>query len=167
MLLYHPVEDSNHCCYRLIRLLYSADEAYVSLINLFICDFYSLFPGRLKNIQRWPRAKSAAWRELRSIGDEYEEMLNPQRVFFQLNALQVAAISHLHSQGVIGFKTSSDHEVSLNIESLPAEFLKTLDEDGARSTAWFVLVAHELLKMEPLGANGLKSRTGLMEYVYD
>ena len=83
MLLYHPIEDSTHCCYRLIRLLYVIDKS-IPITSLMICDFYSLFPGQLKKISGWPKKKSDADKIVQGIPNEYEEILNPKRVFFQL-----------------------------------------------------------------------------------
>jgi hypothetical protein len=167
MLLYHPVDDSNHCCYRLIRLLYSAVELSMPLTSLLICDFYTLFPGQLKRIEGWPRKRSAAYTLLREIPDEYEEMLNPKRVFFQLNNIQSAAISHLEAKGIIQNDILNDSLVTLNVLSLPADLIEKLELDPIFSEEWFSLISHGLSRLPIAGKNGLKSKTGLMEFVYD
>lgn len=167
MLLYHPVEDSNHCCYRLIRLLYSADEFSMPLTSLLICDFYTLFPGQLKSIDGWPRKRSAAFKLVQAIPDEYEEMLNPKRVFFQLSNIQTAALSHLEAKGIIERDIRIPPRVKLNVQALPSKFVRRLELDPIVSEAWFKLVSEELSKLSIAGKNGLKSKTGLMEFVYD
>lgn len=166
MLLYHPVEDSNHCCYRLIRLLKAFSEP-TPMVTLMICDFYSLFPGQLKYIAGWPRRNSQAWKILQSIPNEYEEMLNPKRVFFQLNRVQAAAFSHLQAIGVIEFSKTGEQQVTLNHDAMPVGLLDSLRGDVFYSTGWFEIITADLCKIGVSGKNGLKSKTGLMEYLYD
>ena len=167
MLLYHPVDDSNHCSYRLLRLLYSADELSMPLTSLLICDFYTLFPGQLKRIEGWPRKRSAAYNLIHAIPEEYEEMLNPKRVFFQLNNIQTAAVSYLEAKGIIEHDVLAHAQVKLRTEALPSDFIARLESDPIRGETWFSLVSRELSKLPIAGKNGLKSKTGLMEFVYD
>lgn len=167
MLLYHPVDDSNHCSYRLIRLLYSSGDLSMPLTSLLICDFYTLFPGQLKRIDGWPRKRSAAYKLVQAIPEEYEEMLNPKRVFFQLNNIQTAAMSHLEAKGIIEHDVSTAAPIKLKIEALPAEFMVKLESDPIRAEAWFSLISRDLSRLPVAGKNGLKSKTGLMEFVYD
>lgn len=167
MLIYHPIEDSNHCCYRLIRLLDAISAESVPLHTLMICDFYSLFPGQLKNIIGWPRANSASWRTIQSIPDEYEEMLNQKRVFFKLNSIQNSAIAHLHSKEIISFSSPLDGNIALNRHTVPSGIRERLTIDPVNQSNWFALITKELTKIELYGKMGLKSKTGLMEFVYD
>ena len=167
MLLCHPVDDSNHCCYRLIRLLNAFKEQSVPMTTLMICDFYSLFPGQLKYINGWPRLNSASWEKLHAMPDEYEEMLNPKRVFFQLNNVQTAAISHLHAKRLIELSSTSESLVTLLRDSMPLKLCETLENDVSCSTDWFSLITTDLCKIGIFGKNGLKRKTGLMEFLYD
>jgi hypothetical protein len=132
-----------------------------------ICDFYALFPGQLKFIYNWPRRNSNAWNLLKAIPDEYEEMLNPKRVFFQLNKVQNAAISHLHSKGILTYSNETEKDICLNKASIPSDIVNLLNSDETRKEDWFNIISSDLCKIELNGTNGLKSKTGLMEFVYD
>lgn len=167
MLLYHPVEDSNHCCYRIIRLLIAVEGFSLPMVALLISDFYSLFPGQLKYISGWPRLNSTSWKKLHALPNEYEEMLNPQRVFFQLNSVQAAAISHLHAKGLVVISSGGERAVTLIRDAMPLELSRALERDLSRSSDWFDLIATDLCRVEVSGKNGLKRKTGLMEFVYD
>lgn len=167
MLIYHPAEDSVHCCYRIIRLLNGIASESIPLATLMICDFYSLFPGQLKNIEGWPRANSAAWKSLKEMPNEYEEMLNVKRIFFQLKSVQLAAISHLHAKEILIISATSDKQIHLNKDAVPTKIKEMLETDDYIRSAWFKLITQELSKISLYGKRGLKSKTGLMEFVYD
>ena len=137
------------------------------LTSLLICDFYTLFPSQLKRIDGWPRKRSAAYKMIQAIPEEYEEMLNPKRVFFQLNNIQTAAMSYLKAKGIIEHDILTHAQIKLSTEALPPEFIEKLKADPTRVEAWFSLVSRELSKLPISGKNGLKSKTGLMEFVYD
>jgi hypothetical protein len=132
-----------------------------------ICDFYSLFPGQLKYIHGWPRKNSGLWKNIQDIPDEYEKILNPQRVFFQLNGIQKASLSHLHSKNIIELSDLEGHMVSLNRNAVPLQLLEVIKSDAVSSSAWFLGIVESLCRIELSGKNGLKSKTGLMESVYD
>lgn len=167
MLIYHPAEDSNHCAYRIIRLLSKISTGTIPQATLMICDFYSLFPGHLKNISGWPRANSKSWKTIHGIPDEYEDVLNVRRIFFRLKDIQLAAISYLCAKEVISVSSSIDKQVGLNERAVPEHIWETLDHDEYYKSNWFSLLATDLAKMNLYGKSGLKSKSGLMEFLYD
>lgn len=167
MLIYHPVEDSNHCTYRIIRLLFHISIQSIPQSTLMICDFYALFPGQLKNIKGWPRANSKSYKTVQQIPDEYEQIVNSRRIFYQLKDIQLAALSYLHAKEVITLLPGVDRKIQLNKDSVPQSIVTMIQNDEYCETDWFRLITNELPKIDLYGKSGLKGKTGLMEYVYD
>ena len=166
MLIYHPAVDHHHCCYRLIRLLNTIGKP-LSEQTLMLCDFFSLFPGQMKHIQAWPRANSKSARTIKSIPDEFEELLNTKRVFFQLKDVQKAAISNLFAKDLLRTDSNNPNAYSLNTENVPNEIKEAINRDWFITSDPYRLITNDLSKFELFGKNGLKSKSGLMEFLYD
>lgn len=166
MLIYHPAGDYHHCCYRFIRLL-STVGISMSDQTLMLCDFFSLFPGQMKYIQGWPRANSNAAKVIKSLPDEFEELLNAKRVFFQLKQVQQVAISYLCAKGLLRTESKSPMTYSLIDSEVPAGIRDVIKSDVFTKTEQYRLITQSLCKLELTGKSGLKSKTGLMEFLYD
>jgi len=166
MLIYHPVGDFHHCCYRLIRLLSSVATPLPEQ-TLMLGDFFSLFPGQLKCIQGWPRANSKAYKIVKSIPDEFEELLNTKRVFFQLKEIQVAAISNLCAKGIFQVTSKVPNTYLLLGDNVPDGIKEKVESDAFATSEPYRLIVQDLCKLDLLGKNGLKKKTGLLESMYD
>ncbi|WP_174868637.1 ABC-three component system middle component 5 [Pectobacterium polaris] len=163
MIIYHPFKDANHCLYRIISLLYN-NKSSISEEQISFMDFYYLFPSQLKNITGWPRANSKLAIGIGNIGDSYENIENPRRVFFELNTIRKNTLAHLFSKKIISLNENNLH---LHEDMIPKELLNKLQSDSFRKGFEYSVIAKEIPKIKFKGKNGLKAKTNLMEYRYD
>lgn len=164
MLIYHPIKDANHCIYRIISIMLASKVELVNMQILQMIDFFYVFPGQLKNINKWPRANSKQRLMIENINDEFEFIESPKRIFFELKEVHKSAINHLQSKGILEI---DNNFVKIARERVPEELISTLEHDDFRKSPVFKLMADEFLKQNPTGTTGVKYKTGLMEYKYD
>lgn len=164
MLLYHPSKDANHTCYRIISILESVPENKIHKNILSLINFYYLFPSQLKAIEKWPRKGSNDYNFIHSLKPEYEIMENPRRIFFELKDVLDCAVSFLIDKQIINYE---NNDIKLNVENIPKNINVTLNNDDFRKDNLFRILTHEIIKQNIKGSNGLKMKTGLMEYKYD
>ena len=74
------------------------------------------------------------------------------------------ALANLQYRGLV---TVTNNNVCLIDTKLPNLLVKTFEEDSFSKTDIFKLLVNELPKVQLSGDNGLKARSGLMEYKYD
>lgn len=167
MLMYHPAFDANHCVYRILSILYATKNVSISWSLLRMMDFYYLFPSQLKNIKPWPRQIQKMKSIALNVPDQYEDLTNPARTFFELQTVQKTAILELMAKGVVSKKSFGEGIVKLEDEALSQVFENLLDADEFVQSDAFMLIVKGLPLVKFGGSQGLKYRSGLMEYVYD
>lgn len=167
MLIYHPVFDTSHCVYRSLLLLQEQDYFEIDIELFRLMDFYVLFPSLLKLIKPFPNELRRYKKEIQKISDPYENIQNPNRIFIELRRIQSIAFHHLLSRNLIDMESYTDGKIKRTKTALPEELSHSLSEDSYRKSEWFAFVSKGFLQIEFYGSNGLKKRTGLMEYRYD
>lgn len=168
MLVYHPLLDVNHCTYRLCAILSSISAEEISIDQLRILDYYYLFPSEIKNITPWPASLKGNIKKLvKNITDCFEDIGNPSRVFFDLFHFQKNAILELVSKGIIEPSVFETGQVKLSSQAFPYELASLIKNDPFVNSDTFKIISCELPKLEMNGPNGLKKRSGLMEFRYD
>jgi hypothetical protein len=65
------------------------------------------------------------------------------------------------------YSNETEKDICLNKASIPSDIVNLLNSDETRKEDWFNIISSDLCKIELNGTNGLKSKTGLMEFVYD
>ncbi|MGE0184141.1 MAG: ABC-three component system middle component 5 [Parvularculaceae bacterium] len=168
-LSYQPAFDPFHAVFRFLRMR----EAVFSDMDLHedhlkILDFFLLFPFRISNIQfkqahRGLRKLSKQFDNLRPYGDLPEDRI----LFGRMNAMQDVALDTLSGKKLIdpaqlelGVVKSTHNEVPSAISSRIAEI--NAEESGLVDLLTVLACEYPLL-----GPDGLKRRSGLMEYRYD
>lgn len=167
MLMYHPAFDANHCLYRIVSILRATDDQQISWPLLRILDFYYLFPSQLKHIKPWPSEIRKLKAQVMKIPDQFEDLTNPTRIFFELESFQKTAILELIAKGVLSKSSFDKGVIELEPDSLPSAYSALLDADDFLKSDAFEVITKGLPKTTLNGSSGLKSRSGLMEYVYD
>lgn len=166
MILYHPIDDSNHCSYRLIAVL-SRLEVAIPYERWRLLDFYYLFPSFLKDIKPWPSGIARYKAMVKDIREPFEKTPNKKKLFFQMKPSQDRAALGLVSKGIIDADGFSKGLVTLAEGKLPKSFLDVLEEDAFLSSSVFEVLIEGLASTKWEGGSGIKSRTGLLEYKYD
>ncbi|MGY4526727.1 ABC-three component system middle component 5 [Pseudomonas sp. TE21394] len=167
MLMYHPAFDANHCLYRIVSILHAAADQQISWQLLRVLDFYYLFPSQLKNIKPWPSEIRKLKAQVTKIPEQFEDLTNPARTFFELEPFQKTATLELIAKGVISKSSFDKGIMKLEPDSLPSAYTALLDTDVFLKSDAFEVITKGLPKTKFNGSNGLKSRSGLMEYIYD
>jgi len=167
MLMYHPAFDANHCLYRIVSILHASSDTPISWQLLRMLDFYYLFPSQLKNIKPWPSEISALKSKVMGIPDQYEDLTNPVRIFFELESFQKTATLELIAKGVLSRASFNKGIMELEPNSLPPDYIAFLNTDNFLKSHAFEVITKGLPTIKFSGSNGLKARSGLMEHIYD
>lgn len=167
MLMYHPAFDANHCLYRILSILHATGDAPISWPLLRMLDFYYLFPSQLKYIKPWPGEIRKLKAQVMKIPDQFEDLTNPARTFFELEPFQKTATLELIAKGVLSKSSFDKGIMELEPDSLPSAYKDLLYTDDYLKSDAFEVITKGLPNTKFSGSNGLKFRSGLMEYVYD
>lgn len=167
VLIYHPIFDANHCVFRTLLLLQEQDLDGIDIELFRLMDFYVLFPSLLKSIKPFPNELRTYKKGILKISDPYENIQNPNRIFIELRRIQSIAFHHLLSKHLIDMESYENGKIKRTETDLPDSLVKSLNEATYKNYEWFTLVSKEFKKIEFYGSNGLKKRSGLMEYRYD
>lgn len=166
MLIYHPAFDVNHARLRLIQLLGSANPPELSFDLLRILDFYFLFPHLLANIQL-PRGMARMKRELAARANKYNRVPSPRTLIRQMEGVQETAVRALEASHLVELPLASISIVKRSAVPLPDDLVRIISEQPDAEKALAQALATEVAKIPLNGPDGLKARTGLLEYRYD
>lgn len=165
--MYHPAQDINHCVYRLLLILECSEHERFNIDVYRLIDFYVLFPNFLKRISPLPKNISKYRDSFKNIKDPFESLKNERRIVHELERLQSIAIKNLLAKNILDKKSFDDGVLLRTDDLLPEIFMKKMSSARIPNEDWFKVLVNEFPKANFLGRNGLKSRTGLMEYRYD
>lgn len=166
MIAYHPAFDPYHTAFRIVRLLVAQGSAFGEA-HLRILDFHLVFPEAIQHITL-PQ-KLVRWRKLS------RQHLNPYwfngerwMVFARMKPIFDSAVGLLYSSSLIdrdlfkeGLLKTSDTQPST--ESL----LDAARQQNEKDRELIHFLVNNLGAIELTGPDGLKDRTGLMEFKYD
>jgi hypothetical protein len=164
MLIYHPAYDAHHCIFR--SLLIMTRCKVIEAEKLRILDFYLCFPSELKDI-RLAKGYGDARKISQNMKNEYHGPVNKKLVFRDLEHIQLAAFRTIAASRLVDaaeYESGLMRRTDIHVPTELGEALNTAAEEQ-KTVLNFVI---ETLADIPLrGDNGLKHRTGLMEYRYD
>lgn len=160
-MIYHPKNDIYHCCFRLLSIIRFCEQS-ISVDKISIIDFYLVFPNFVNEITL-PRGNTKIKKEFSKMNPPFEVMPNKKILFSELKDFQRNAISILRAKDII--------ELDKNLIKKSSEYSCLLDKffeyNNIVNDKSMVKLIKCLIDIEMLGGNGLKKRTGLMEYRYD
>lgn len=168
-LTYNEAFDPYHTAFRLLRLDSTCnfgEPVHFDLIR--ILDFYLLFPFRLQSIRlfsadtEWRRI-SKAYLKLSPYGDLPEDV----NLFSRMEHFQRAALTSLANSGVISKTEWERNEVKYLSSRVPEEMHQRFKELNKSMPDVVEILCAIKEKYPLLGRDGLKDRTGLLEYRYD
>jgi hypothetical protein len=168
-LTYNEAFDPYHAVFRFLRLHLACNiGATMPFDTLRILDFYLLFPSRLQAMKLF--ATDTAWRRVsKSYEDKtpYGAMPDDTTVFARMEPFQRAAASSLVHSGHVSPDAWNSNEVKFTIDSLPPSARSRCLQLNAGMQD-IVDILCQIKARYPLGGpDGLKYRTGLLEYRYD
>lgn len=164
MLIYHPLYDAYHCVFRLLLIIERLGNTALDTARLL--DFYLLFPARVAKI-RLPSELSYG----RSIASRrfnpYHDIPNQQSAFRELMIIQDAALHCIVGAGLIDKAQFDAGFLTRTKQPLPSELKYRLKKFEDEKPDILRFIFEELSQIKIFGEDGLKHRTGLMEYRYD
>lgn len=164
MLIYHPAYDAYHCVFRMLCIVTAKPSIEVDRARLL--DFYLLFPSAISEI-RLPKSHYSGRQLAKALENVYRDPINPAAAFRDLRYIQEAALKCLVAAGLI---ESTSYEFGLLVRTdvpLPDEMFQATSKYIAENSELTGFVLGELVNIPLKGVDGLKHRTGLMEYRYD
>lgn len=167
MLIYHPIEDVNHCVFRSLLLLDQTKLIDIDLDLYKLLDFYILFPHMLKSIDPLPKELTHYKKLISKIPEPFEAIRNTRRVFYELESLQNVALQNLLAKELIDYDGFMSNRLKRSNNPLPTTLQDAIKSASQTKQEWFDFVVNELPQSDFSGKNGLKKRTGLMEFRYD
>jgi len=166
MLTYHPIHDPSHCIFRMLCLLEDIKKSEILWDQIKILDFYVLFPHLIWQIS-FPQELRDYKNELKKIKPPYENLTSPSRLMFELNVIQEQSVKAMIAKGLIENDTFASGKIRLRKELVPTGIKNSIQKASFRNENWYEFLTRFLTTLQVKGKNGLKDRTGLMEYKYD
>jgi hypothetical protein len=169
-LVFQPALDPFHAVFRLIRLLPLLKTAGpLPIDHVRILDFYLLFPFRIRLIRL-----AQSHQHFKTLSEEYAhlapygEQPDPPHLFERMHPLQLAAIETLAANNYIDKDAFLDDTFKTSDAKVPEAIFSRAEELNAAQANLmeFIRTLAEHYTLSD-GLNGLKARTGLMEYRYD
>ncbi|WP_438578500.1 ABC-three component system middle component 5 [Aeromonas sobria] len=165
--MYHPAQDINHCVYRLLLILECSKHKYFNIDLYKLIDFYILFPHLIKLIKPLPKSISKFRKDFANIPDSYESIRNSKRIFHDLENLQSTAVKNLLAKDFLDKEAFEHGVIKRSKKLLPEHFSEKIQSARLYKQEWFRVLINEFPNSKLIGSNGLKFRTGLIEYRYD
>lgn len=166
MLIYHQHHDTYHSIFRMLSVLYMLGGKEIEFSKLRIIDFYFLFPSLVADIQ-FPRLTGVTKIKKASMAFPvpYEMLPDKKRLFSELGDFQIQAAHILRAKRII-------RENEYSVISIDAHFsneviVTLLTGSRYSKDSFFVDLVKIFMEIPLIGKDGLKRRTGLMEYRYD
>jgi hypothetical protein len=161
MLVYHPAFDAYHCLFRSIAIL----EAYpkMEIDRLRILDFCLSFPTIITQF-KLPAGLNSVKKAAISVANPYRDPISAKSVFINVAPIQSAAFSCLTATGLT---TISSNLLARTDVILPESIKQRCLDLRKEEKVFFENILFVLMDLPLLGPNGLKARSGLMEYRYD
>lgn len=164
MLIYHPAYDAYHCIFRALIITNSLKTLELSKLRLI--DFFLMFPSELKNITL-PRGHSRARRIAGQYTNQYHGPVSRNQTFRDMQHIQSAAYSTLAASEIFEPTSYSKDIISRTTLAIPNDLQTALTLAEKRDEALLEYLLGDFASVPLQGANGLKAKTGLMEYRYD
>lgn len=168
-LTYNEAFDPYHAVFRFLRLHLACDiGAKLPFDTLRILDFYLLFPFRLQAMKLF--ASDTGWRKVsRAYEDRapYGAMPEDSTIFARMEPFQRAAATSLVHSGHLASEAWDNNGVQFTSKMLPPAVAERCLAVNAQMTD-IIDILCQIKARYPLGGrDGLKDRTGLLEYRYD
>lgn len=164
MLIYHPAFDAYHCVFRMLTIADAIPDLEIDKARLL--DFYLLFPGLLQQI-RLPPKMSAAKRSVAKFVNEYRDPISAKGAFRDMKSIQDAALRCIAASNLIARDEFDSGRVVRSDIPIPDDLLHQINLCRDKQEPLTNVVLKTLAEIPLLGADGLKARTGLMEFRYD
>jgi ABC-three component (ABC-3C) system Middle Component 5 len=168
-LTYEPALDPYHTVFRFLRLRpVIARSGPLHKDHVRILDFYQLFPFRIGEMRLMPKH-----RKFRKLAEKFEsarpygEQPDSRSLMSRMEPIQTAALDTLAEQNIISPAHWHFNEVGWSDGPIAPELVARLRELRAEDEELESFLQTLALEYRLAGTDGLKDRTGLLEYRHD
>ncbi len=168
-LTYQPAFDPFHAVFRIIRLQPIIKKPSVVLQQVVrILDFYLLFPFLIDEIRLAPKHRkykklAAQYDGLKPYGGQPDS----RTLFDRMEPMQIAAQETLATRNILEPKLFSEGKVQLLLEAVPKELAARAARANEADRGLLDFLGVLASEYDLMGENGVKARSGLMEFRYD
>lgn len=168
MLQYHPATDFYHCWLRFAAVLSEVKQRGVEFDRLRIIDYYLCFPREILSC-RIPATHSAELRKLaKKTPVSYEDPYSIRQAFLPMGNIQRQVAMDMVAKGVVDNKKYVEGILLPNTKSETfAKIENVVTKWHTAKDVWHQAAIPALLSFKLNGQDGLKHRSGLLEYKYD
>lgn len=165
---YQAAYDPYHSCLRLLRLTMFAGTRPLKVGEIRIADFYLLFPHFFGQVRLPPGGQSRAKKNgLLKEPTTYARLPDPLTIFRHMAGIQEAALQTLTLQGLFDKEAFLDGFVKFGDVKAPDKLLDLINVRNHEDDVLLRFIFDTFLSIKFEGVDGIKARTGLMEYRYD
>ena len=164
MLIYHPAFDAYHCVFRLLYATNALTELEVTKLR--IIDFYLAFPSEVMNI-KLPRDQTYIRKYAQKLQNIYHGPVNAKQAFRDMEHIQNAVIRSLGAANHLDQLALNEGVVLRTKKQLPDGLVNAFENFNIKENSINKFLLEKLVDVPLNGIDGLKDRTGLMEYRYD
>ena len=165
MLIYDPTVDPYHCAIRVLAIT-GGSSSELPLDAVRIADFYLAYPSKITNIRLLSHQRGIR-KTSQSLSTPYRNPLEAKSTFERMRPIFHAATSCLVAAGFLDAEKLKIGVITRGPSALPEDLVVAVTNFLKRHSSVREFVIRELTTIPLLGSNGLKDRTGLMEYRYD
>jgi len=166
MLIYHPAFDPYHCAFRGMRILGILEGLDIEVDSFRIGDFYILFPGLIvqmklpRDLLKWRSHFSEAKNPYHFSGDQ-------KIVFERMRVFQLMGLRALAHNGIIDETKLQKGAIVRGSRTCPEALSEVVKKSNEREPDVINFLRDLFTKIPFRGVDGLKARSGLLEYKYD
>ena len=165
MIIYHPAFDACHGALRAFAICNAVGRT-LEVEKLQIVDFYLVFPEHLASF-RLPR-KFVKWKSFsKKMSGEYKNSQYQKTLFASYVKTSRISLEMLLSKGLIDASAFRDGRVELLEVDGCEELVSLSDEFDNRTNGYFKFISQLADEVSLYGKNGMKDRSGLLEYRND
>lgn len=168
MLIYDNALDPYHCSVRILAIcIYgNADRRMFQVDSVRILDYFLVYPSKLA-FCRLPSEHKSIRTSIKEIENPYRHSPGKRAAFERMKSVFYAAASGLGAAGMIDVEFLERGIFKIKPECIPIEIDAAVQRFKARQSTVgdFILAVLSTLPLN--GPDGLKHRTGLLEYRYD
>lgn len=166
MLAYDRSFDPIHCALRCMRIMSASSDPKYEIEKLRILDFYLVFPHKIDEI-RLPQKFRRLKKQFHTTNNPYLFTGSSFFLFSQMKIIQETAIRLLGARGIIDIDLLSKGYVSRVANSIDKTLSDLIEKRNTEQSVLIDAITDALSSFPLLGKDGLKDRTGLIDFRYD
>ncbi|MGN5725063.1 ABC-three component system middle component 5 [Acinetobacter calcoaceticus] len=168
MLIYSPAFDLSHCIFRMLYItnILNEDQA-IEIDKIRIIDFYLAYPGCINEF-KFPSNLVQLKKDFKDLKKDYRNPINSKITFQRMSILQKKALASILSLGYLDIESYKNGEIKKTNKKITSDIRNQLSGFsfyGDNRLPLMIIIS--LLDINLNSENGLKARSGLMEYRYE